>query len=515
MELGDYFAAHGSGEESSEGSCYNVDSVVKLEGQPSEKTEASGLASMLDKLFEVNPAFAAVHELKDLEPENVLEREVQAPVGYSAVTRVHMGRLCVPMLNDSGATCCCLPEETVILLLNHTMKMLEEGKISMDDYNYPIAQIYRYKQEAYLKGAEAHGKMAVEFAISLNVEFIPEGSDYGPVKQIYFKIFKRGTSGIIGGVLGWPTLDHPHYPGGEGLGWVNHEDRHEYKTLGVSLPRLDDQKKAHYYQSLKRYAASGGCLHSLEEESCKLIDASAAERLRASVILMNRMPEAKMAPIGLGEVVLNPGERAVLPVEWSRASSLEQCSTHPSAPAGLVVLPGPCSGSETMSIVVENESSLPLTITEEDRVAIGASEGEVPSLESLAVIQDRRAQFHAAVDWKGGGEDVFKEVPSTDSRYDVYIVIHKVPRFACCGVEELPKPWHSREAFSRITTLTYENGEIDYVPEYTMPPKMGGGGLPDWFKQRPWCGQTAFVFEKETEEQKREKTEPFVPNRPL
>ena len=40
-----------------------------------------------------------------------------------------MGRLCVPMLNDSGATCSCMTEEQVILLINHTMRMLDDGKI--------------------------------------------------------------------------------------------------------------------------------------------------------------------------------------------------------------------------------------------------------------------------------------------------------------------------------------------------------------------------------------------------
>ena len=41
----------------------------------------------------------------------------------------------------------------------------------------------------------------------------------------------------------------------------------------------------------------------MEEESCKLIDVSGAQKLRAAAALMNGMPEAKMAKIGLGEVV--------------------------------------------------------------------------------------------------------------------------------------------------------------------------------------------------------------------
>ena len=55
--------------------------------------------------------------------------------------------------------------------------------------------------------------------------------------------------------------------------------------------------------------------------------------------------------------ILNPGERAVVPIIWSLngASEITQCSTHPEAPAGLDVLPGCCSVfGEHMSVVVEN-----------------------------------------------------------------------------------------------------------------------------------------------------------------
>ena len=33
-------------------------------------------------------------------------------------------------------------------------------------------------------------------------EPIPEGSRRGPIKEIYFKILKTGTCGVVGGVLG-------------------------------------------------------------------------------------------------------------------------------------------------------------------------------------------------------------------------------------------------------------------------------------------------------------------------
>ncbi len=122
--------------------------------------------------------------LQDMDDSCFIEKKLQRPVGYSATTRVHMGRLCIPMLNDSGATCSLLTEEQVILVVNHTLKMVEEKKMSMDDYNYPIRQFFRFRESAYMKGAEKEGKMAVEFAIVICVEFIPEGCQCGPVKEI-------------------------------------------------------------------------------------------------------------------------------------------------------------------------------------------------------------------------------------------------------------------------------------------------------------------------------------------
>ena len=130
----------------------------------------------------------------------------------------------------------------MIMLLNHCAHMKSKGLLKLTDYNYPIRFIYRYNQTAHLKSAEKTGKMAVEYAALLRVEFIPEGSKTGPTKDIYFKIFKKGSCGIMGGVIWWPSLDHPNRPGGEGMSWRNHVDGSEYATLGVTLPRMDEQR---------------------------------------------------------------------------------------------------------------------------------------------------------------------------------------------------------------------------------------------------------------------------------
>ena len=70
--------------------------------------EKEGLGGLIDRLQQVNPDFTVVTELCELEDENFEVRDYQRPPDYSATSRVHVGRLCVPTLHDSGATCCCI-----------------------------------------------------------------------------------------------------------------------------------------------------------------------------------------------------------------------------------------------------------------------------------------------------------------------------------------------------------------------------------------------------------------------
>eukprot|EP00973_Karenia_brevis_P043163 5978497-Karenia_brevis.AAC.1 len=106
-------------------------------------------------------------------------------------------------------------------------------------------------------------------------------------------------------------------------------------------------------------------------EKAHMIDEEGARRLRVAAMMVNNMPYAKMEPLGLEEVVFYPGERGVLALKWN-GKKFTEVSTHPEAPAGLVVLPGSCEASEYMSVVVENESPLNIALTGRDFVAVGA-----------------------------------------------------------------------------------------------------------------------------------------------
>eukprot|EP00973_Karenia_brevis_P063986 8892403-Karenia_brevis.AAC.1 len=77
--------------------------------------------------------------------------------------------MCVPVLHDSGATCNCIKEEQMVIIISHVSWMLEEGKMSIDDYNYPLKQFYKYKNIAKMKGAEAKASLVIEYAVELRI----------------------------------------------------------------------------------------------------------------------------------------------------------------------------------------------------------------------------------------------------------------------------------------------------------------------------------------------------------
>ena len=139
--------------------------------------------------------------------KNILTRDYQRPAGYAAHTRLHFGRMCIPISHDSGATCNCIPEEQLILILNHANRMVESGQMKLNGYNYPVRRLYHYEDKKYLRGASAHHKstLGIVFAVVLRLEFIPEGCASGPTKDIFFKVFEPGCCNVVGIVLGWPV----------------------------------------------------------------------------------------------------------------------------------------------------------------------------------------------------------------------------------------------------------------------------------------------------------------------
>jgi hypothetical protein len=128
-------------------------------------------------------------------------------------------------------------------------------------------------------------------------------------------------------------------------------------------------------------------------------------------------PFAQMELVGLGFFTLQPGEQAVVPVKWYRQGKerITECSTHPEAPEGLAVLPGYCDAGEYMSLVVENESVLPITVSEQDFIAVQAVQEE----------------FCRSLDWSGKDQDVEKVIQDPKKDQVIVVIIHRSSSFRC------------------------------------------------------------------------------------
>ena len=184
-----------------------------------------------------------------------------------------------------------------------------------------------------------------------------------------------------------------------------------------------------------------------------------------------------------------------MPVKWEGhgKEAVRHCSTHPLAPQGLSVLPGECDSKDEMSIVVENESVMPVAVSPQEVLAIGAPEEEVLSILDCQTTLKRQDDFCRAVDWSGGGQDKIKDIPSSKDDQEVVLIAHLVPRFTAVKADELGARWTGRQPLTRITTVAYQEGDLDYVID------QGEEITAEWTKGRPWTGQTVFTFAKQKE----------------
>ena len=110
--------------------------------------------------------------------------------------------------------------------------------MDLDDYNYPIEFLYRYKNEGKLRSAGADNTMIVEYGITVNVEFIPTGNDSGPIKKIFYKVFKKGTSTIVGGVY-----ERFRSNFSQTMAIFSQNSRKQWKTKHIYCPRGGNKNK--------------------------------------------------------------------------------------------------------------------------------------------------------------------------------------------------------------------------------------------------------------------------------
>ena len=144
-----------------------------------------------------------------------------------------------------------------------------------------------------------------------------------------------------------------------------------------------------------------------------------------------------------------------------------------------------------MSIGLENESVLRITLSERDMLAVGVSENHIPSIEAFQETLLKQKKFQETLNWTGEGLDEVRTITPADRDELIVVVVHKVPRFAACDPSELGESWVG-DILTRTTTKTFSDGSLDYIEEGYGHSK----GINTWCSARPWCGQTAFTMRK-------------------
>ena len=112
-----------------ENRCYDLIIPDWAEGVSPPPSGDASMEDLIHYVHHIDPTMVEFTDLSQLDEEVFARRENPRPTGYSAATRLHMGRLCVPILNDSGASCSCITEEQLVLIINHSQRMKREGKM--------------------------------------------------------------------------------------------------------------------------------------------------------------------------------------------------------------------------------------------------------------------------------------------------------------------------------------------------------------------------------------------------
>ena len=213
--------------------------------------EVSQQKTSLEGLFDeaYKKGHASIQTLDQLPEDEFIRYKYARPPGYCAQTILHMGKLGVMSLLDYGATCSGMPEEVAIGIVSHALQQTDKGAYSKNDDCYPFVSLFKYEVAPTVDGIAAGRPIEIRYAVTIRCEFVPVGEARGPFRNLYFKIFPKGTCNIPGCIIGFPVLDSAPY----GLGHRVYHTVHGFEELQVSLPRLELGRRNEYTAALTKY----------------------------------------------------------------------------------------------------------------------------------------------------------------------------------------------------------------------------------------------------------------------
>ena len=135
----------------------------------------------------------------------------------------------------------------MLAIIGYALKQIDTGKYTAKSREYLIVRLQRLVKRPRIDGVAAGAPIEITYTVVLRTEFVPAGADSGPTKDLYFKVFPKGTCQVPGVIIGFPVLDAEPY----GLGLVTHPTVHTFTALRVSLPRLELERRNQYFEAKK------------------------------------------------------------------------------------------------------------------------------------------------------------------------------------------------------------------------------------------------------------------------
>ena len=93
--------------------------------------------------------------------------------GYSAQTRVKIGRLWAPCLLDFGATCASMPAELFLEVANSTSRMIKNGSMVPVDVDYSFQALEKFDSAIDVHGIKKDNPVQIQYGSALRAEFPP------------------------------------------------------------------------------------------------------------------------------------------------------------------------------------------------------------------------------------------------------------------------------------------------------------------------------------------------------
>jgi len=298
-----------------------------------------------------------IYTLDDVETDEFEMKDTARPPGNSSQALIRFGgQECVALL-DSGATCSALPEEVAVAIISHALRQVEKGVYTQESPKYPVVRVQRFVRRPRIDGVAAKAPIEVRYALVLNAEFVPVEAHEGPTKAMYFQVFPKGMCSVPGVIVGFPALDCEPY----GLGWVVHPTVHTFRSLQVSLPRLELVRREEYRAASRSYY-EGLLAESQQADRANVMNLCHESR--------KSFPMKPVAVVDAEDVSLAPGERAIVPARWDRGIPKEDFWCDTSKWRAVSVEPGVCpGGQQQMQLCVCNTAVVDVVLTRGEPLA--------------------------------------------------------------------------------------------------------------------------------------------------